>query len=109
VTYSTGERQRIFTKKIGYIASRDSYCELISDLPRAQCDALVDLYISTDGDHWNWNNNWFGSGDTSPETVCDNRYGVSCYDDNGALYVSYVSLSENNLSGALPESIGNLT
>jgi Leucine-rich repeat (LRR) protein len=39
------------------------------------------------------------------ESICGNRNGVSC--DGGQ--VSSISLSNNNLSGTIPESISDLT
>jgi Leucine-rich repeat (LRR) protein len=60
--------------------------------------ALVALYNSTDGDHWNNNNGW----------LTDNVsqwYGITI-NDSGR--VTKISLSDNNLSGAIPSEIGNL-
>ncbi|MEI6118686.1 MAG: hypothetical protein WCP92_05695 [bacterium] len=31
------------------------------DVPVAECQTLVDLYNSTDGDHWNDTTNWLTS------------------------------------------------
>jgi Leucine-rich repeat (LRR) protein len=62
--------------------------------------ALVDLYNATGGDNWSNNSGWL-DGDPS-----DNWYGVEV-NANGR--VVRLDLSGNNLSGTLPESIGNLS
>ena len=73
-----------------------------------ECEALVDLYVATDGSQWsntlNMQNQWLTS-----TTICTNesdqwRYGVYCNDDG----VSHISLGSNNIIGAIPESFGNL-
>ena len=72
-------------------------CENVTDVSVAECEALVDLYTSTDGDHWTNKNNWLGNRnyDATPQTVCD-RYGVNC---DG--YIYELDLHGNNLSGTI--------
>ncbi|MEP7319114.1 MAG: T9SS type A sorting domain-containing protein [Panacibacter sp.] len=60
--------------------------------------ALVDLYNSTDGPHWNNNTNWL----TGPVSTW---YGVEFNSDVGAIIVV---LGSNNLNGTIPSSIGNI-
>lgn len=60
--------------------------------------ALVDLYNSTNGPSWYHNNNWL-SGPVS------SWYGIQLTGNR----VSFISLSNNNLSGTIPASIGNLS
>ncbi len=78
--------------------------ELIFDEPQdmvaSDRAALIDLYISTDGDNWTTNTNWCTDADLSE------WYGVTTNSDGR---VTEVSLSSNNLSGSIPESIGNLS
>jgi Leucine-rich repeat (LRR) protein len=62
--------------------------------------ALMDLYEATDGSSWSNDSGW-GSG--NPD---DYWYGIKV---NSEGRVSRVDLSDNNLAGSLPESIGNLT
>ncbi|WP_211075647.1 immunoglobulin domain-containing protein [Aquimarina sp. MMG016] len=64
----------------------------------AEKQALIDLYNSTNGANWTNNANWL-----TDAPVCD-WYGVTV--DNGK--VANLSFSRNNLSGVLPESIGDL-
>ena len=71
-----------------------TFCSSVTDISQSECEALVALYNSTDGDNRNYNTNRLGSGDSSPETVCD-RYGIlSC----GGGHVGWINLSSNNLS-----------
>lgn len=61
--------------------------------------ALVDLYNDTNGTQWLNDENWL-----TPNPV-STWYGVYLTGDR----VTLLALSENNLSGQLPESLGNLT
>lgn len=55
-------------------------CETVTDVPQVQCEALVALYNSTNGDSRYAKDYRLGSGDIySANTVCD-RYGVYCYE-----------------------------
>ena len=63
-------------------------------------EALIELYNSTDGDHWSNNTNW----------CSDNPVGLwrgVTTDVNGL--VTKLDLSAKGLNGTIPESIGNLT
>ncbi|MBO7602568.1 MAG: leucine-rich repeat domain-containing protein [Bacteroidaceae bacterium] len=62
-------------------------------------DALIALYNSTDGANWIHNDNW------GTDLPLDEWYGVSI-DERGHVYS--IGLAENNLTGTIPESIGNL-
>ena len=46
-------------EKCGTVVAFD--CTTITDVPVAECQALVDLYTSTDGDDWNTTTNWLQS------------------------------------------------
>ncbi|HVX28796.1 MAG TPA: leucine-rich repeat domain-containing protein [Parafilimonas sp.] len=61
--------------------------------------ALVDLYNSTDGAHWNGNTNWLTSASVST------WYGITII----AGRVTGINLPYNNLNGKIPASIGDLT
>ena len=63
-------------------------------------EALTDLYSATNGENWNNNSGWL-NGDPSNEW-----YGVEV---NSEGRVIRLDLYKNNLSGELPESIGNLS
>ena len=62
--------------------------------------ALMDLYNATGGDKWTHHDNW---GSDKP---LSEWYGIHT-DDNGHVY--WIDLQDNNLTGSLPESIGDLT
>ncbi|RKZ72367.1 MAG: hypothetical protein DRQ57_17470, partial [Gammaproteobacteria bacterium] len=103
-------------------------CAVQTQIPKVECEALVALYESTDGDNWKDNTGW-----NETNTPCS-WYGVSCGDGhvtsinlgdyhnggndlNGSIpdslgnlrNLQYLSMRENHLSGSLPESFGNLS
>lgn len=72
-------------------------------IPAAQRQALIDLYNATNGAAWRDNTGWLGAAGTE----CS-WYGVTC-DGGQQTTVIYLRLSNNNLVGTLPDSIGDLT
>ena len=74
-------------------------CSKVTEIPQAECQALIDLYTSTDGPNWTnkagWNTN---------NTPCSWN-GVTCI--AGHVYQLY--LSSNQMSGVLPSTLTNLT
>ena len=62
-------------------------------------DALIAFYNATDGPNWTNNTNWLS------DEVIEEWYGVAT--DNN-LYVSGLSLHQNNLTGTIPPEIGQL-
>ena len=80
----------------GFIDYYDGDCLLT---PRKSDSlALVAFYYATDGDHWTRNDNWL----TGPT---DTWYGVNA--NEGRVYG--IELIDNNLQGALPEQVNNLS
>jgi len=82
-----------------------------ADVSQVERDALMALYSSTDGANWK-NASWNGWG-TKPN-VCetssfkgDGWVGVTC--NTEATHVIKLSLSNNRLTGPIPDSIGDLT
>jgi hypothetical protein len=73
-------------------------CSAVTIVPIVECQALVDLYESTNGAGWLTNTNWLSDPDIST------WYGIT----ESAGHVTIVSLYSNQLSGTLPESIGQL-
>ncbi|MBR4381846.1 MAG: hypothetical protein IKP48_11410 [Bacteroidaceae bacterium] len=65
---------------------------------KSERDILMDLYYATDGAHWTVNTNW---GSDKP---LNEWYGVRTY--NGSVYD--IDLQQNNLNGYIPQSIGGL-
>ncbi len=78
---------------------RPLFCETVTGIPKAECEALVTLYANLDGDNWLHNTNWLQS-----STPCD-WYGVQCND----LHVTALDLSNNDLQGELPPALEHLT
>lgn len=73
-------------------------CADVTEIPQAECQALVDLYNSTNGQGWTNSAGWLQT-----NTPCSwNR--VTC---NGPR-ISQLNLSSYNLQGTIPASIGNL-
>lgn len=80
------------------------FCLSASITSKAQVDAndslaLVDLYNSTNGPGWTYNNNWLNG-------PVKEWLGIHLSNDNKR--VTEINLSINNLSGHLPSSLGNL-
>lgn len=73
-------------------------CANVSQIPLAECQALVAFYNATDGPHWIDRSGWLVT-----NTPCT-WYGVICSSD----HVTELALQENNLSGAVPAEIGDL-
>ncbi len=74
-------------------------CADVTEIPSAECEALQDLYNSTNGVNWSDKTGWLAN-----NTPCD-WFGVTCR--NGQ--VVYLNLSNNGLQGNIPETIGNFS
>ncbi|MDM8565481.1 hypothetical protein QUF74_07495, partial [Candidatus Halobeggiatoa sp. HSG11] len=74
-------------------------CSVVTEIPQIECEALVALYDSTDGDNWKSSYGW-----NITNTPCSWK-GVSC--DDG--HVTELYLSSNQLNGSISPEIGNLT
>ncbi len=74
-------------------------CNKVTEIPRNQCEALVSIYNSTDGDNWTNNTGW-----KQTNNPCTSWYNVACKDGN----VTDIALENNNLSGVIP-SLSSLT
>ncbi len=76
-----------------------AFCDTVTEIPPAECEALVTFYNSTNGAGW-WNNDgWLVT-----TTPCS-WMGVAC--DAGR--VVGLELYDNDLSGSIPEELGNLS
>ncbi|RLC78183.1 MAG: hypothetical protein DRI81_07250 [Chloroflexi bacterium] len=74
-------------------------CSVVTEIPQTECEALVSLYDSTDGDNWTDNSGWLET-----NTPCS-WHGVGCSEG----HVRYLDLSENRLSGNIPPELSDLT
>lgn len=78
---------------------RPLFCETVIGIPKEECESLVTLYATLDGDNWGNNNDWLQT-----DTPCD-WYGVTCNEK----HVIALDLSSNELRGELPPALDNLT
>lgn len=78
-------------------------CASVTEIPTVECEALVALYNSTDGDNWQWD--FGGSGSWLQTSFPCSWEGVFCLDGS----VIELDKRGKNLSGELPPEIGNLT
>jgi Leucine-rich repeat (LRR) protein len=71
-------------------------CATVTEIPQAECEALVTLYNSTDGPNWSDSpgNNW-----NVTNTPCSDWAGITC--DGG--HVIQIDRSEKNLTGSIPD------
>jgi len=76
-------------------------CAGVSEIPRAECDALVDLYNSTNGPGWTDHTGWLAT-----KTPCSTPWhGVHCAGGHVDSLVEYA----NNLTGNIPAGLDNLS
>jgi hypothetical protein len=73
-------------------------CQRVREISVEECQALVALYESTDGDHWQDKTGWLVD-----ESPCA-WYGVLCQDK----HIEMLELSYNQLTGPIPAELGNL-
>ena len=78
-------------------------CTDVTEIPKTECEVLVDLYNSTDGANWTNNSGW-----NETNTPCS-WYGVECSDGHVTTIKLGMYRNGNNLNGSLPESLGNLS
>ncbi len=73
-------------------------CAQVTEIPQAECAALVALYKSANGPNWTDNTDWLKTA-----TPCD-WVGVECSDG----HVTKLALTKNLLAGVIPPETGNL-
>ncbi len=74
-------------------------CGTQTTIPEIECAALADLYNDTNGPSWTDHTGWL----TNPDPCT--WHGITC----AAGHVDRLDLFPNNLDGALPPTLGNLT
>jgi len=80
------------------VSAQTFSCDNVTEIPRAECNALVAFYHSTNGGHWDSNEGWLRT-----TTPCQWK-GVTCQ----AGHIKKLRLYNNQLTGTLPPEIGNL-
>ncbi|PKV49413.1 putative secreted protein (Por secretion system target) [Aquimarina sp. MAR_2010_214] len=88
----------ITNDKVPGLTLQKNFTQIVRYVPQIQKDALIALYNATNGP--NWVNPWDLTADVST------WHGVFLDDSKN---VQAISLTNNNLTGTLPEEIGNLT
>lgn len=73
-------------------------CSSVTEIPRVECQALMDLYDDTNGAEWVENTGW-----NTTNNPCS-WHGVTCQGG----HVHNLHLRSNNLVGTLPTSLGDL-
>lgn len=73
-------------------------CANVTEIPQAECEALVALYESTNGDNWTNNTDWLAT-----NTPCS-WFGITCWEGE----LIELSLNNNQLNGTIPPEISNL-
>lgn len=74
-------------------------CNSVTSVPASECEALVKLYLSTDGHQWSDSTNWLDSDPCGWARVqCDSEG-----------HISRLNFLGNFLSGTIPPELGNLT
>ena len=71
-------------------------CSQQTDIPEAECEALVTIYDATDGPNWSNNTGWLVYPNPCTWT------GLACFDG----HVTYLSLDYQNIAGEVPAAIG---
>ena len=79
-------------------------------IPPLEREALIALYNSTNGDDWKYNSGWKqgqldADGFSTPGTE-NTWYGITC--DNENTTVVEIDLKLNDLTGEIPQALGNL-
>ncbi|MEM7535202.1 MAG: leucine-rich repeat domain-containing protein [Chloroflexota bacterium] len=77
-------------------------CTTVSEIPQAECEALVAIYNGTGGPDWTVSTDWLQT-----TTPCG-WFGVTCSDGRVAELDLDNEGNSNNLTGALPAAIGDL-
>ena len=104
--YAFTPENRTYTNLVADAANEDYSagllpfaCSNVTEIPQAECEALVALYNSTNGTGWADHTGWLMT-----NTPCS-WFGVAC----AAGHVTDLALSVNQLSGSLPAELGNLS
>ena len=94
----------VLSMRLTACGSSESDCAQVTEIPQAECAALVALYNSTNGRNWAENTTWLITA-----TPCD-WVGVGCSGGHVTeLVLSGNVISGDMLVGAIPPEIGDLS
>lgn len=105
------------------VTAQDFSCLEVSEIPHTECDALIAIYNSTNGDGWSDNTNWMVNNTPSDwsgitiadghvtEIVLENNFlvGVIPSEVEDLHHLKILNLRWNELTGSIPEVLINLT
>ena len=105
-----------FLCRLWVLAVFGSYGSLLmADIPSSEREALIAIYISTNGGAWGLNANWCTTNPCPPSNPTFNAPGTECFDpaeigtgwigvecDDERAHVVAIGLSANHLDGQLP-------
>eukprot|EP00981_Chlorochromonas_danica_P005686 scaffold1172_cov180-Ochromonas_danica.AAC.13 len=79
-------------------------------LPQAELDALYDLYNATHGEYWIWTGVPWNFTKSNPDPCSEGWQGIACFvvchkSSSCEEHVYNIILSNNNMSGSLPDSL----
>lgn len=89
----------VFTMDTPATARSDFLCSDVTEIPQVECEALVALYNSTNGDGWTNHTNWLVINTPS------NWWGITVTSG----YVTQINLFNNQLNGSIPSELGVFT
>ena len=98
------------------IVNNVSFCNVVLDenglalgVPLVECEALVDLYESTNGPDWDQRTGWAQIDTTAiPTLPIEDWEGILVQFRDSMPHIIQLRLTQNGLNGEIPESIGNL-
>lgn len=93
------QKNNVWSDYSPVVTTPDFDCTPVSEIPQAECQALVALYQSSNGPAWLNKTNWL-----STNTPCS-WYGVICNNQ----HVTRLALARNQLQGTLPANLDLLT
>ena len=113
----------MLTSAVPILAAGESLCNNVTEIPQLECEALVRLYVCTNGSGWsvkeNWLVNynpseWYGvtvtSGHVTGLSLGGNWLDGSIPSELSDLTRLHIlDLSDNQLNGSIPPELGNLT
>ncbi len=107
-------KNKVFIVVLAFIqvslAHAKTDCTQVTQIPQIECEALLDFYSSTNGYNWKNDLNYVRTSCLWPHSCWNTTepcswYGVSC---SGG-HVTSLYLIDKNLTGSLPNSLGNLS
>jgi len=121
--FIAGFRPLAISNSHAFVADTAFDCSTVTEIPQAECQALVALYESTNGDAWDENAGWLVTNTpcTWDGVVCEAGHvtqlnldwngmsGTIPSDLQDLANLYYLNLANNQLSGVIPVELGTLS